>query len=46
MVRDVKETGALIGQNTSTAHEAVTDWLCVPVGGASGGKLEVFALTG
>ena len=49
MVRDVwpgVETGAVIGQHPSTAHQAVADWLCVQVGGAFGGPLEVFLRTG
>lgn len=37
MVSDVRpgvERGAVVGQYTPTAHEAVADWLCVQVGGA------------
>lgn len=40
------EAGALIGQNTLPALEAVADWLCVLVGGAFTGRVEVFLGTG
>lgn len=40
------EAGALIGQTTLPALEAVTDWLCVPKGGAFTERVEVFLRTG
>lgn len=40
------EAGALIGQNTLPALKAVTDWLCVQVGGAFTERVEVFLRTG
>lgn len=40
------EAGAAIGRNRLAAHEPVTDWLWAPVGGASGGRVEVLLRTG
>lgn len=48
MVRDVGsgvESGAVVGQYAPTAHEAVTDWLCLQVGGFSVEVVEVGVFT-